>query len=140
MADTVAIGRAAAELGIEPHVLRHWEDVGVLVPQRTSTGHRRYDDETTDPCAPHPAVPKGGIVAGRHPCLVRRKPRGAHRDCRHNRERIVRAINNLQRAEQFLAHVLSCVHPIVSECPECAGFANTDDFAASPLGNRGDRR
>ena len=45
MKEALAIGPAAAALRIEPHVLRHWEDVGVLVPGRTVTGHRRYDDE-----------------------------------------------------------------------------------------------
>ncbi|WP_415504468.1 helix-turn-helix domain-containing protein [Actinomyces slackii] len=38
------IGAAAAELGVSVHVLRHWEDVGVLVPARDALGRRRYGD------------------------------------------------------------------------------------------------
>jgi serine/threonine protein kinase len=30
----------------------------------------------------------------------------------------------LQRAEPFLCHVLECIHPLVSECPQCAEFAS----------------
>src|ERR1700692_1240690 len=40
------IGDAAAALGVASHVLRHWEDVGLLRPTRFSSGHRAYDDQT----------------------------------------------------------------------------------------------
>ena len=40
------IGDAAATLAVAPHVLRHWEDVGLLRPGRLSSGHRAYDDQT----------------------------------------------------------------------------------------------
>jgi DNA-binding transcriptional MerR regulator len=39
------IGAAAAALGTEAHVLRHWEDTGLLQPPRSSSGHRSYDEE-----------------------------------------------------------------------------------------------
>ena len=32
----------ARETGIAAHVLRHWEDEGILKPVRDSLGHRRY--------------------------------------------------------------------------------------------------
>lgn len=38
------IAGAADQLGVATHVLRHWEDVGVIVPERLSSGHRVYDD------------------------------------------------------------------------------------------------
>ncbi|OYO25280.1 MerR family transcriptional regulator [Enemella dayhoffiae] len=38
------VGQAARELGVAAHVLRHWEDEGVLVPARDGLGHRRYRD------------------------------------------------------------------------------------------------
>ena len=40
------IGDAAARLGIEPHVLRYWEEAGVLVPRRLRSGHRDYDEDS----------------------------------------------------------------------------------------------
>ena len=40
------IGDAAATLAVATHVLRHWEDVGLLRPRRLSSGHRAYDDQT----------------------------------------------------------------------------------------------
>lgn len=41
----LSIGDLAAEYGLAPHVLRHWEEVGVLLPARRRGGWRRYTEE-----------------------------------------------------------------------------------------------
>ena len=41
----LSIGDLAAEYGLAPHVLRHWEEVGVLIPARRQGGRRRYTEE-----------------------------------------------------------------------------------------------
>jgi MerR family transcriptional regulator, copper efflux regulator len=123
MAEPVTIGRAAAELGLEPHVLRHWEDVDVLVALRTKTGHRRYDDELLTRARLIRLCQRAGLsladIAAMY--LADRPTRVSI--IADNRVRIANAVANLQQAERFLAHVLDCVHPIVSECPQCADFA-----------------
>jgi DNA-binding transcriptional MerR regulator len=42
--DTVSwsVGELAALVGVAPHVLRHWEDEGLLCPSRSAAGYRRY--------------------------------------------------------------------------------------------------
>jgi MerR family copper efflux transcriptional regulator len=118
-----AVGTAAAAVGVEAHVLRHWEDVGVLVPPRTASGHRRYDEEL---------LTRARLVrlcqhAGLSLADIRRLGVGD----RETRISLIAAtldqiradVSRLQRAERFLSHVVTCVHPMVSECPECAGFA-----------------
>jgi hypothetical protein len=42
------VGEAAAELGIEAHVLRHWEQVGALTVRRDGNGYRLYDDNALE--------------------------------------------------------------------------------------------
>src|SRR5687768_5930495 len=37
-----SIGDVARRFGLETHVLRHWEDVGLLLPERDGAGRRRY--------------------------------------------------------------------------------------------------
>jgi putative resolvase len=39
----VAIGQAAAELGVTKETLRRWEKSGKIVVERTQKGHRRYN-------------------------------------------------------------------------------------------------
>jgi len=40
----IAIGELAGRFGLATHVLRHWESVGLLAPDRGSDGRRRYRD------------------------------------------------------------------------------------------------
>ena len=37
-----SVGDLAARFGLETHVLRHWEDMGLLSPVRDGAGRRRY--------------------------------------------------------------------------------------------------
>ncbi|MEI2775351.1 MAG: MerR family transcriptional regulator [Tetrasphaera sp.] len=39
------IGEAARRTGASPRALRHYEDAGVLRPQRTPSGYRVYSDD-----------------------------------------------------------------------------------------------
>ena len=39
----LSIGKAAKQLGVSITTLRLWEKKGILTPQRTPTGHRRYN-------------------------------------------------------------------------------------------------
>ncbi|MGE5594968.1 MAG: MerR family transcriptional regulator [Hyphomicrobiales bacterium] len=41
------IGELAAEFGLGPSVLRHWEQVGLLEPDRRVSGRRRYGPDAT---------------------------------------------------------------------------------------------
>ncbi|WP_410584897.1 MerR family transcriptional regulator [Amycolatopsis sp. lyj-108] len=40
---TLSVGEVAERFGLAPHVLRHWESVGLLKPARAGD-RRRYDD------------------------------------------------------------------------------------------------
>ena len=40
-----SIGDTAARFGLATNVLRHWESVGLLVPERDSAGRRHYGDD-----------------------------------------------------------------------------------------------
>ncbi|MGI5170077.1 MerR family transcriptional regulator [Spirillospora sp. CA-253888] len=40
--DSMRIGELAARFGLAPHVLRHWEAMGLLTPATRVNGRRRY--------------------------------------------------------------------------------------------------
>lgn len=40
-----SIGDTAAKFGLDTHVLRHWEDKGLLQPARDGADRRLYDDD-----------------------------------------------------------------------------------------------
>lgn len=119
----VKIGDAAAALGIEAHVLRHWESVGLLLPARTSSGHRYYTAQLLDQARIIRTLQRTGLSLEqiRELGLSRREGRAAliaaHRAA--VRERIA----VLQATEHFLEHLASCRHPVIADCAECAAFA-----------------
>ena len=41
----LSIGDTAARFGLATHVLRHWEDLGLLRPERNSADRRLYGDD-----------------------------------------------------------------------------------------------
>ena len=48
-----SIGEAAARFGLDTHVLRYWEDEGLLRPVRDGAGRRRYGDDDVHGHARH---------------------------------------------------------------------------------------
>ena len=40
-----SVGELAATFGLATHVLRHWEDVGLLRPERDAAGRRVYREK-----------------------------------------------------------------------------------------------
>ncbi|MBC7307897.1 MAG: MerR family transcriptional regulator, partial [Dietzia sp.] len=41
-AEDLSIGATADRFGIATHVLRYWEDEGLIAPARDASGYRRY--------------------------------------------------------------------------------------------------
>lgn len=41
----LTISKAAKELGVSINTLRRWDKEGFLIPEKTPSGHRRYDVE-----------------------------------------------------------------------------------------------
>lgn len=39
----ISISKAAKELGVSINTLRRWDREGILVPEKTPSGHRRYE-------------------------------------------------------------------------------------------------
>ena len=42
---TWTVGELAARFDLPTNVLRHWESIGLLAPQRDASGYRRYDHD-----------------------------------------------------------------------------------------------
>ena len=55
MIKLVTISEASKELGISVSTLRRWDKSGKLVPEKTASGHRRYDIAKLKPGAFHPS-------------------------------------------------------------------------------------
>ena len=58
-----SIGRAAEVLGVSITTLRRWELEGKLVPERTRSGHRRYDLSKLKPESSYSTSPERRTIA-----------------------------------------------------------------------------
>ncbi|MFD3704901.1 MerR family transcriptional regulator [Nocardia sp. NPDC058658] len=118
------IGDAAAELGVATHVLRHWEDVGVLVPPRAPGGQRIYDGELIVRGRLVQLLQRSGLSLAEMKDLFATRSHTRRVALFADKQAELRArVDDLTRTIDFLAHVLRCTHPIVDECPDCVEFS-----------------
>ncbi|MEU0501342.1 MerR family transcriptional regulator [Nocardia sp. NPDC005998] len=123
------IGDAAAILGIEAHVLRHWESVGLLHPPRTPSGHRTYNQQTLDIARLIRILQRTGLSLEQ----IRDLGTSAY-DARAalieaKRAEIHARMALLEATDGFLAHLTSCSHPVIADCPECSEFSRLEPIA-----------
>jgi MerR family transcriptional regulator, copper efflux regulator len=116
------IGDAAATLAVAPHVLRHWEDVGLLRPKRLSSGHRAYDDQTIGQARMIQICQRAGLSLAEIKELAARDRRNRVALIESRRAQIAEQVSNLRLADKFLAHIAQCEHPVISECRECSAI------------------
>lgn len=132
------IGVAAAEIGVATHVLRHWEDEGVVVPDRYSSGHRSYGEEHLRRLRIVQACQRVGFSLTEIRLILHRDEVGREEVIDHRLERIRRQRQELEGIETFLIHVRTCAHDLISRCDNCSEYAagatrvnisNPPDFA-----------
>jgi len=116
----MTIGELAARHGLGTHVLRHWEDMGLLTPRRTSTGRRVY--------GPADATRIGLILLGKDAGLSLEQTRqlltaAGDRDARSKvyerhvaglRQRIAAA----QASLDIIEHAAQCTAEDITTCPD----------------------
>ena len=121
-ASSVQIGGAANQLGVEAHVLRHWEDVGILRPPRSASGYRSYDAETLQRARMVQGCKSAGMSLDQIRIVLDSSRHGRSAVIEAQRQRIATRQVELARTERFLEHVLTCRHSLVTRCPECSAY------------------
>ncbi|WP_227983702.1 MerR family transcriptional regulator [Nocardia spumae] len=120
--DGLKIGDAAVAIGVEAHVLRHWESVGLLRPPRSGSGHRAYDEQTLDRARLIRTLQRTGLSLRRIRELGLSEHGARLALLADERARLRRRIELFEATDRFLAHIAECRHPIIAECRDCAGF------------------
>ena len=117
------IGDAAAQLGTAAHVLRHWEDEGVVVPDRTAAGHREYSDEHLSRCRIVLSCQSVGMSLAEIRAILHRGEAGRAEVIVARLSAIRAQRTSLDSAERFVLHVRGCRHDLMTRCPECSEYA-----------------
>ncbi|WP_371782647.1 MerR family transcriptional regulator [Streptosporangium subroseum] len=116
------IGEAAAELGIEAHVLRHWEQVGALTVRRDGNGYRVYDDSALEQARTVLKLRRVGLSLPEVIAATSPQKAAAQAVVRAKIAALESEIVRRQQAMTFLRHTVECRHRYLDDCSECATF------------------
>jgi DNA-binding transcriptional MerR regulator len=136
---SLTIGQLCEQTGEAAHVLRHWEDVGLLRPRRTPSGHRLYHPGTVAAVHTVRRLQRVGLSLADIVALHRSsKPdRRARFDA--HRTRLIADRAAIDAALGFLAHTMDCLHPVIDDCASCAAFAAGRPVPPGPSGRQLER-
>lgn len=116
------IGVAANHIGVPVHVLRHWDDTGVVVPDRSPNGHRDYNDEDLHRMRVLRACQSVGISLADIRLILDRHQSQRDEVIEKHLTRLRYQQDQLRAATQFLAHVVQCTHDLLTRCELCRGY------------------
>ncbi len=114
----VEIGELAGRFGLATHVLRHWEDEGLLTPAARVGGRRQYDESHVARVVMIQRAKAAGLSLEQirrmfdAPTGPERKQILADQDAALDDQ-----IRQARQSKQLIAHALSCEAPDFTECP-----------------------
>ncbi|MEV6232018.1 MerR family transcriptional regulator [Saccharopolyspora shandongensis] len=117
------IGEAAAELGIEAHVLRHWEQAGALTVPRDGNGYRIFDDAALERARTVLKLRRVGLSLPEVTAAMTPKKSAAQAVVREKIAALESEVRRTQQAITYLRHTADCRHRYLDDCPDCAAFA-----------------
>ncbi len=112
----------ADRLGLETHVLRYWEDLGLLAPARDGGGRRRYGDTDAVRLAVIVRNKQAGMSLEQIRVLLDSGTPGRHRVLEDHLAELERRMTEMERSREMTEHALRCeAHDIVN-CPRFRGY------------------
>lgn len=127
----LSIGQAAGLLGVPTSVLRHWEDEGLLCPERDASGYRRYTRDDVVRLAFIHHNRRVGVPLEQIRTLLSRDAQGRREVLEAHVEDLDRQAREIDEARRLAAHTLGCSAPDVESCPTFGRFA--DDLVAGDV-------
>jgi MerR family transcriptional regulator, copper efflux regulator len=112
------IGELAARFGLATHVLRHWEDMGLLSPARRVAGRRLYGPPHVTRVAEILLGKDAGFSLDQLRGLFTAPDRGRRREVlRAQLAQVRQRIAALMLSQTLLEHGLRCRHRDYQSCP-----------------------
>ncbi|WGY01922.1 MerR family transcriptional regulator [Nocardioides sp. QY071] len=112
-----SVGELAARFELETHVLRHWEDKGLLHPQRDSAGRRVYGEDDAYRVAAILASKASGMSLDQIRTLVDASVEGRRDALRAHLDELDRRQAELERSRHMTKHALECRAHDITTCP-----------------------
>ncbi|WP_418060913.1 MerR family transcriptional regulator [Pimelobacter simplex] len=112
-----SVGELAERFELEPHVLRHWEDKGLLEPERDSAGRRVYVEDDAYRVAVILVSKASGMSLDQIRVLVDATADGRRDALREHLAELDRRQAELERSRHMTEHALECRAHDIATCP-----------------------
>jgi DNA-binding transcriptional MerR regulator len=113
----LSIGEMAARFGLETHVLRHWEGVGLLAPSRDGAGRRRYGQADLVRIAVVVRGKAAGMSLEQVAVLLDAEAVDRHRVLEAHIADLDRRMAEMERSRAMTEHALRCRAHDIATCP-----------------------
>ena len=111
------IGELAQRFGLATHVLRHWEDMGLLTPERDTAGRRHYVEADLYRVAVIVSSKAAGMSLEQIRNLIDGSAAGRHAILTGHLAAIDARMAELERSRLLTRHALECRAHDISTCP-----------------------
>jgi len=119
---TWTVGELAARFELPTNVLRHWETIGLLTPDRDASGYRRYGPDDLVRVAVILRNKSAGMSLEQIRVLLDGEAWGRHEVLEAHLRDLDERAKALERSRAMTEHALRCrAHDIVT-CPRFAGY------------------
>ena len=117
MKSNLSIGDAAARFLLPTHVLRHWEDMGLLDPARDGGGRRRYGDDDLVRIGVIVRSRSAGMSLEQIGVLLDEQAPERHRVLEEHLADLARRMADMERSRRMTEHALRCRSHDITTCP-----------------------
>jgi DNA-binding transcriptional MerR regulator len=118
----LTVGELARRFGLETHVLRHWEDAGLLQPARDASGYRRYGPDDVTRVAVILRNKAAGMTLEQVGVLLDGWAANRHEVLEAHLRDLAERAESIERSREMTEHALRCRAHDITACPRFAGF------------------
>lgn len=112
-----SVGDLAGRFGLATHVLRHWEDVGLLQPARDSAGRRRYGQEEVVRVAIILRSKAAGMSLEQIAVMLDAEADDRGAVLQAHVDELDRRMAEMERSREMTLHALRCTAHDIAMCP-----------------------
>lgn len=125
---TWRIGELAERFDLPTHVLRHWEDEGLLAPERDSAGRRHYREADAYRVAAILANKAAGMSLDQVRALLDGSATDRRAVLQQHLVDLEERLAAIERSQHMTRHALDCRAHDIAQCPNFRG--NVADIVA----------
>lgn len=111
------MGELAQRFDLQTHVLRHWESMGLLSPERDSAGRRRYREDDAYRVAAIVSSKAAGMSLDQIRSLLDSGAKDRHRILTDHLADLARRMAEMERSRLLTEHALGCRAHDIANCP-----------------------